>query len=151
MQRELSIASRRRSEFIDITALVEHLVGASGLVEGSVLVYVPHTTAGVTINEHADPDVARDILEALERMVPWSGDYAHGEGNAAAHIKAGLMGSSVVVPVTGGRMSLGAWQGIFFAEFDGPRARRVIVSLAEGGGRRDETAERSPGSGRQPR
>ena len=89
--------------------------------------FVPHTTAGVTINENADPDVVRDLTTALDRLVPWRGDYRHGEGNSAAHIKASLMGSSVRVLVSAGRLQLGTWQGVFFCEFDGPRQRTVWI------------------------
>ncbi len=128
MVKELMIATRRRAEFVDISGEVSDAARACGVVEGSVLVFVPHTTAGVTINEHADPDVARDIIDTLERMVPWHGPYAHGEGNAAAHVKASLVGSSVTVPVRKGTLALGTWQGIFLAEFDGPRSRTVVVA-----------------------
>ena len=95
--------------------------------EGLCLIYVPHTTAAVTINESADPDVAADILKALDRLVPWEAGYRHREGNAAAHIKSTLMGASQWVGVEGGRPVLGTWQGIFFCEFDGPRSRQVHV------------------------
>ena len=105
-------------------------LGPLRLDEGALLVYSPHTTAGVTINENADPDVVSDMVAALERMVPWEAGYAHGEGNAAAHVKASLMGSSARVLVTAGRIRLGTWQGIFLCEFDGPRDREVWVSGA---------------------
>ena len=101
---------------------------ALGLKDGAVTVFVPHTTAGVTINENADPDVVSDMIAALERMVPWEAGYAHGEGNAAAHVKASLMGSSVRVLVEDGALQLGTWQGIYFCEFDGPRQRQVWIS-----------------------
>ena len=94
------------------------------------MVFVPHTTAGVTINENADPDVMADVGNALERMVPWRAGYRHSEGNSAAHVKAGLVGSSVLVPVDGGRLALGTWQAVYFCEFDGPRTRRVWVTKA---------------------
>ncbi|MGH2448719.1 MAG: secondary thiamine-phosphate synthase enzyme YjbQ [Chloroflexota bacterium] len=119
----LEIRSHQREELIDITDAVRQLVAG----EGAVLVYVPHTTAGVLINEHADPDVARDILSALNRMVPEDG-YRHAEGNSPAHVKASLVGSSCLVPVAGGRLGLGTWQGIFFAEFDGPGQRTALIS-----------------------
>ncbi|MBN1269477.1 MAG: YjbQ family protein [Kiritimatiellae bacterium] len=125
--KQLSVSTRRRTHFVDITGEVQDAVSALGVADGAVTVFVPHTTAGVTINEHADPDVMRDLGAALERMVPWNAGYAHGEGNAAAHVKASLMGSSVRVPVAGGRLRLGTWQGIFLCEFDGPRERRVWV------------------------
>jgi secondary thiamine-phosphate synthase enzyme len=129
MVHSLSLSTRQRSEMIEITAEVERLVAESGLDEGRVTVYCPHTTAGVTINEDADPTVRADILETLERLVPWRGGYRHTEGNAAAHIKASLVGHSVTVPIMGGRLALGTWQGIFFCEFDGPRSRRVLVHI----------------------
>ncbi|MBU1692820.1 MAG: secondary thiamine-phosphate synthase enzyme YjbQ [Verrucomicrobia bacterium] len=123
-----SVSTRRRTDFVDITRQVEAAVSALGLREGVVTVFIPHTTAGITINEHADPDVMADVETALERLVPWRGDYAHAEGNAAAHVKASLLGSSVRVLVSGGRLRLGTWQGIFLCEFDGPRTRTVWVS-----------------------
>lgn len=122
------VGTRRRTEFVDITRQVESAVAALGLREGVATVFIPHTTAGVTINEHADPDVMADVEAALERLVPWRSSYAHAEGNAAAHIKASLVGSSVRVMVSGGRLRLGTWQGIFLCEFDGPRTRTVWVS-----------------------
>ncbi len=125
---ELHVSSRRRSEMIPITEAVAGAAERLGVRDGWVTVFVPHTTAGVTINENADPDVAEDLLRALDRAVPWSGDYAHDEGNAAAHVKASLMGSSVRVPVEGGRLRLGTWQGVFFCEFDGPRRRSIWVA-----------------------
>jgi len=125
---ELHVSSRRRSEMILITEAVAGAAERLGVRDGWVTVFVPHTTAGVTINENADPDVAEDLLRALDRAVPWSGDYAHDEGNAAAHVKASLMGSSVRVPVEGGRLRLGTWQGVFFCEFDGPRRRSIWVA-----------------------
>lgn len=114
---------------MEITAAVQDAVAALGLREGVVTVFVPHTTAGIAINEHADPDVMRDVGRALDRLIPWSHpDYAHSEGNSAAHIKAVLTGSSVRVPVVDGRLQLGTWQGIFFCEYDGPRNREVWVA-----------------------
>jgi len=126
---QLSLATKARSSLEDITASVEKAVRDSGRREGLACVYVPHTTAGITINEGADPDVKADILSTLERLVPWQGPYRHGEGNAAAHVKAMLVGSSVTVPVHEGRLLLGTWQSIYFCEFDGPRQRRVIVRV----------------------
>ena len=116
---------------LDITGRVAEAVQESQISDGTVTVYVPHTTAGVTINENADPDVSRDILSALEHAVPWRQDfYRHAEGNTAAHVKSSLVGCSAVVPVAGGRMALGVWQAIFFCEFDGPRTRHVIVTVS---------------------
>lgn len=125
--KHISVPTRGRTHFVDITREVQAAVADLGLREGFITVFVPHTTAGITINEHADPDVMDDVGRALDRMVPWSAGYAHDEGNAAAHIKASLMGSSVRVLVAGGRLRLGTWQGIFLCEFDGPRERSVWV------------------------
>ena len=125
--KQISVQTKSRSEFVDITRQVQAAVDGLGLKDGAVTVFVPHTTAGITINEHADPDVVSDIMTVLDRVVPWSADYRHGEGNSAAHVKAGLMGSSVRVIVSGGQLTLGTWQGIFFCEFDGPRRREVWV------------------------
>jgi len=117
-----------RTDLRDITEKVQEAVRRSGLEEGVALVYVPHTTAGITINENADPSVVHDIREALERLVPWDQDfYRHSEGNSAAHIKASLMGSSVSIPVVDRRLVLGQWQGLYLCEFDGSRTRRVHV------------------------
>lgn len=123
----LSISTGSRTDFINITELVQDAAGELGLRDGALTVFIPHTTAGLTINENADPDVVRDITTALERLVPWRGDYHHGEGNSAAHLKASLMGSSVRVLVEAGRLQLGTWQGVFFCEFDGPRQREVWI------------------------
>ncbi len=109
---------------------VQRVVEESGMADGLAFVFVPHTTAGVTINEHADPAVAEDIIHALEEQIAWSdAGYRHREGNSASHIKASLMGSSVTVAVSARRLVLGTWQGIFVCEFDGPRRRKVQVSL----------------------
>ena len=131
--RTLTIRTERQSQLVDITPLVrEAVAGAPG---SAVLVYVPHTTAGVTINEHADPAVARDFETALERIVPsdWSWQHVEeGEENAPTHIRAAFMGPSVLVPLAGGgTMALGTWQGIFFCEFDGPRERSVLVAVLQ--------------------
>lgn len=122
-----SIHTKARTQFLDITREVQELVAAVGLKSGIASVFVPHTTAGITINENADPDVTADIGEALENAVPWRANYRHSEGNAAAHVKASMVGSSVQVPVEGGRLRLGTWQAIYFCEFDGPRTRHVWV------------------------
>jgi secondary thiamine-phosphate synthase enzyme len=128
--REISLRTDRRTQLVEITAQVqEALAGADGAA--AALVFVPHTTAGVTINEHADPAVARDFEAALERMVgdDWGWEHVEaGEENAPSHIRASLMGPQVVVPVEDGRLALGTWQGIFFCEFDGPRSRKVYVT-----------------------
>ena len=115
---------------IEITARVQGVVGASGVGLGRATVFVPHTTAGITINENADPDVVHDMLEQLEQMVPWSQPfYRHAEGNSASHVKASMMGSSVQIVIDKGQLVLGTWQGIWFCEFDGPRTRRAVVLL----------------------
>jgi len=128
MQR-LNISTRSRAEFVDITSQVAGAIRAEGAKEGVCCVCVTHTTAGITINENADPSVPRDILGHLEKLVPRDDGYAHSEGNSDAHIKASMMGFSVMVPVSGGELQLGTWQGIFFCEFDGPRRRTVIVRM----------------------
>ena len=128
--REIRLRSERRTQLIDVTADVQEAVADEDAA--AVLVYVPHTTAGVTINEHADPAVARDFESGLERIVGADWGWQHveaGEENAPAHIRASLMGAHVVVPLVGGRLALGTWQGIFFCEFDGPRDRRALVTL----------------------
>lgn len=125
----LTVASRQQSEAIDITEPVRKLVADTGIEDGVCTVYVAHTTAGIFINENADPAVGHDLLTTLERLVPWDGTYTHAEGNAAAHIKATLVGTSQSIPVRGRRLRLGRWQGIFFAEFDGPRERQVQVTV----------------------
>ena len=116
-----------RAAFVDVTAQVAAAARESAVAEGVVVVCVPHTTAGVTINENADPSVRADLLMALERLVPATLPFTHAEGNADAHVKASLMGGSVQVPLVGGRLKLGTWQGVYFCEFDGPRRRRVDV------------------------
>lgn len=124
-----SLRTSKKEEFIDITAKIQELVGKSGVKNGLVVVYVPHTTSGVTINENADPDVPSDILAALRKAVPDSLSYSHLEGNSPAHVKASLVGSSKIVLVEEGRLKLGTWQGIFLCEFDGPRVREVWVKI----------------------
>ena len=129
--KNISVRTSRRCEFIDITEKVQGVVQECGAVDGAVMVFVPHTTAGVTINENADPSVVEDLLNSLEGLIPENGSYGHSEGNSDAHCKASLMGSSVVVPVKSGKLVLGTWQGIYFCEFDGPRSRQFqVTSLA---------------------
>jgi len=125
----LSVRSRSRTEFIDITEDVNKVIKESGTKTGVCFIYVPHTTAGVTINEGADPSVKRDILATLNRLIPFEGDYQHLEGNSAAHIKSSLMGVSVCVPVEEAKLVTGTWQSVFFCEFDGPRHRKVFVKI----------------------
>ncbi len=131
--REITLQTGARTDFVDLTNEVQAAVSDLGLQEGVVVVFNPHTTAAVTINEGADPDVVTDMTAALDRIVPWQDGYLHAEGNAAAHIKASMFGSSVMVIVSGGRLNLGTWQKIWFCDFDGPRRRRIWVrSLAAG-------------------
>jgi secondary thiamine-phosphate synthase enzyme len=124
----LTVTTKSRTEFVDITSEIQNLVTQSPTKEGACLVYVPHTTAAVTINESADPSVKSDILMILNQLVPWKAGYRHLEGNSPAHVKSTLVGASQWVPVRNGRLALGTWQGIFFCEFDGPRSRRVQVT-----------------------
>ncbi|MBN1410741.1 MAG: YjbQ family protein [Spirochaetales bacterium] len=128
-----TIRSTKRSQFIDVSGTVLQYVRSSNIKEGLCHVYVPHTTAGVTINESADPDVVHDILVRLSRLVPDREGYRHAEGNSDAHIKASLMGSSAMVPVHEGNLALGTWQGIFLCEFDGPRQRSIYVTVMDSG------------------
>jgi len=124
---ELTVTTDRREQMIDVTSQVRQAVVESGVGSGLAFCYVPHTTAGITINENADPDVQRDILYKLNKDIPQRDDYHHAEGNSDAHIKASLMGSSVQVLIENSGLVLGRWQGIYFCEFDGPRRRRLIV------------------------
>ena len=130
--REFTLETRARTDFVDLTSRVQDQVADLGLQEGVIVVFNPHTTAAVTINEGADPDVVRDMTGALDRIVPWQDGYHHAEGNAAAHIKASMFGSSVTVIVSKGRLQLGTWQKIWFCDFDGPRRRRVWVRALSG-------------------
>jgi secondary thiamine-phosphate synthase enzyme len=123
----LSVTTTARTEMIDVTHLVQEQVRKSGVKDGLCMVFVPHTTAAITINESADPTVRRDILMVLNDMVPWQADYRHLEGNSPAHVKTSLIGSSEIVAVENGRLVLGTWQGVFFCEFDGPRTRKLDV------------------------
>lgn len=123
----LSIKTGARTELVDITRQVGGAVAEAGVKEGVVHIYSPHTTCGLTINESADPSVKTDILMVMNQVVPWKADYKHMEGNSPAHVKTTLAGPSLTVFLSGGRMVLGTWQGIFLCEFDGPRTRRVLV------------------------
>ncbi len=131
MIKYIEVVTQKRTHFEDITDEVQEVVDESGIKNGICYLYVPHTTAGIFINENADPDVKWDIEQTLEKLVPWQGGYRHIEGNAAAHIKSVLVGTNTFVPIKDGRLMLGTWQGIFFAEFDGPRTRKVIVKIME--------------------
>ncbi|WP_457642120.1 secondary thiamine-phosphate synthase enzyme YjbQ [Persephonella sp.] len=132
MLKYLEVVTQKRTHFEEITDAVQEIIDESGIKEGICYIYVPHTTAGVFINENADPDVKWDIENALDKLIPWEDGYKHIEGNAAAHIKSVLTGNSLFVPIKDGKLLLGIWQGIFFAEFDGPRDRKVIIKLMEG-------------------
>ena len=126
---KLRIKTGKRTQFVDITREVEQVIRDSGVASGICYVYVPHTTAGVAINEHADPDVARDVEGIFDRLVEHGGPYRHAEGNTDSHMKAILTGTSQSVFVENGRLALGTWQGIFLCEFDGPRQRSVMVKI----------------------
>lgn len=123
------VRTTRPEEFIDITETVRQAVRSRGILEGIAVVFVPHTTAGVTINENADPDVVLDILKGLDKIYPEQGGYRHAEGNSHAHLKASAMGASCTVIIENGDLKLGIWQGIYFCEFDGPRTRKVYVKV----------------------
>jgi secondary thiamine-phosphate synthase enzyme len=122
-----SVHTGSRTHFVNITPEIQSAVEKLGIQDGIVTAFIPHTTAGVTLNENADPDVTADMEGVLDRVVPWTGGYAHGEGNTAAHVKASMMGSSVQVFVENGKLQLGTWQAVYFCEFDGPRSRAVWV------------------------
>ena len=122
-----SIRTQQHTQFVNITQNLQSILSKLGMKRGVLTVFVPHTTAGVTINENADPSVTADMEEALDRAVPWQAQYKHSEGNAAAHVKASMMGSSVQIIVEDGQLLLGTWQAIYFCEFDGPRSRNVWV------------------------
>jgi len=123
----LNINTNSRTQFVDITRQVQDSLASLNIDDGIVTIFIPHTTAGVTINENADPDVTADMEMVLDRMVPWTGGYAHYEGNTAAHVKTSMMGSSLQVIVENGKLQLGTWQSIYFCEFDGPRTRKVLI------------------------
>jgi secondary thiamine-phosphate synthase enzyme len=126
---QLTVKTQSQTEMIDMTQKVRNAIEAAGFQDGLCVLYVPHTTAGITINESADPSVRRDILAVLNQMVPWQADYRHMEGNSPAHIKSTLAGASQLVVVENGQMVLGTWQGIFFCEFDGPRTRKLLIKF----------------------
>jgi len=130
--KEISLRTERRCQLLDITKLVEEAVASSGVKDGICVLFVPHTTAGITVNEAADPSVARDISNTLSRLVPESASYSHSEGNADSHIKSVLVSPSLTLLVKGGRLVLGTWQGVFFCEFDGPRSRKLLVKVIPG-------------------
>jgi secondary thiamine-phosphate synthase enzyme len=125
--KKFTVQTKARTDFVKVDQHIVDFVRETGLQEGVITVFIPHTTAGVTINENADPDVTADMELVLDRVVPWNGGYSHFEGNTAAHVKASMMGSSAQVLVSGGKLQLGTWQSLYFCEFDGPRTRQVWV------------------------
>ena len=125
----IHVKTKRRTQLVDITNEVQRVVGASGVKSGTCLLYVPHTTAGILINEHADPDVASDVEGALDRLIPFEGPYRHAEGNSDSHVKSMLSGMNQFVFVHDGKLALGRWQGVFLAEFDGPRERQLYIKV----------------------
>jgi secondary thiamine-phosphate synthase enzyme len=129
MLKTFNVKTRSRTEFIDITSQVQSVLDNSGVINGICQVYIPHTTAAVTINEGADPSVQRDITSSLSMLIPHNGNYHHGEGNSDAHIKTSLVGSSEMLIIEQGRLMLGTWQSVFFCEFDGPRSRKAFVKI----------------------
>ena len=128
MLREFTLTTGQNN-WTDITSRAREALRESGIQDGICVVYCPHTTAGITINENADPDVVRDLILALEKTYPDRAEFRHAEGNSAAHLKASTIGSSATIPVRGGKLLLGTWQGVYFCEFDGPRARRFFVQI----------------------
>jgi len=127
-----NLSTQSGTDIIDVTATVQNIVSTSGIKNGVCYVYVPHTTAAIMVNEHADPSVAADIKAQLELMVPQHSGYTHGEGNSPAHIKSALIGNSQSIFIEEGKLALGIWQGVFFCEFDGPRNRTVMVKIIPG-------------------
>jgi len=129
MLKEITIQTNTQTQILDVTTQVQKVVRESGIAEGLCCVFAPHTTAGITINENADPSVKHDIIMELNKVIPFNDNYSHLEGNSAAHIKASIIGSSVNVPVKNNNLLLGTWQGICFCEFDGPRTRKFYVKI----------------------
>ena len=127
-----TVKSRTRTELIDITSKIQDMVMSSGIGQGLCMLYVPHTTAAITINESADPSVKDDILMIINKIIPWDAEYRHLEGNSPAHIKSTIVGASELIAIDNNRLVLGTWQGIFFCEFDGPRTRKIHVRLIKG-------------------
>ncbi len=127
----ININTNKREEFVDITDKIAQIIKKNSIEKGIVYIFVKHTTAGITINENADPDVVKDIIKTMDEVIPYKNNYSHAEGNSHAHIKASLLGLSVSVPFNNKEMLLGTWQSIYFCEFDGPRKRKVVISLIE--------------------
>ncbi|MBD3170521.1 MAG: YjbQ family protein [candidate division Zixibacteria bacterium] len=132
MKAELSVKTDSRNQLVDITSRVEEFIGDNGIEDGIVIVYTPHTTAGITINEDADPSVRSDITNFLSKLIPHEAGFSHAEGNSDSHIKSTLTGASETIVIENGRLILGRWQGIYFCEYDGPRSRRVILKAISG-------------------
>ena len=126
---EITVRTQSHTEFVVLDHEIQTIIDKTGVDQGVVYISVPHTTAGVTINENADPDVVRDMTMILDRIVPWEGGYAHAEGNSAAHVKASMMGNCTHVPIENGRLQFGTWQSVYFCEFDGPRQRKVWIQV----------------------
>ncbi len=133
MLRYVNVRTKNRTEFVDITHDIQNIVTESGIMNGLCYLYVPHTTAAITINEGADPSVQRDIQATLIKLIPFDGDYHHREGNSSAHIKSTIVGISKVVFIEDGRLVLGTWQSIYLCEFDGPRHRRIAIKIVKDG------------------
>ena len=130
IEQTFGLATKKTNEFIDITTMISQIVTDSNISQGDVIIFCPHTTAGITINENADPDVVRDMLLTLEKLVPRNNpNYRHSEGNSDAHLKSSLIGTSEQIIITDGKLALGSWQGLYFCEFDGPRNRTVFVQV----------------------
>lgn len=127
--KEKTVTTGSRVQFLDMSTTIQSEITNSGVRQGVCYLFVPHTTAGITINENADPDVVRDMTHTLEKIVPRNGDYRHFEGNSDAHLKASMMGFSCIIPIINGRLDLGTWQGVYFCEFDGPRQRRIKIGI----------------------
>lgn len=132
MIKEIGINSRARVEMINLTGKIEEMVAWAGFEQGTVIIYTPHTTAALTINESADPDVQKDLINKINKVIPFDDQYRHFEGNSAAHIKSSLIGASEHVIINQGKLLLGRWQAIYFCEFDGPRKRKVYVKMLQG-------------------
>jgi secondary thiamine-phosphate synthase enzyme len=130
--REINVRTKSRTELVDMTGQLSRLVQESRVTDGLLVLYVPHTTAAITVNENADPSVQHDILTELNRLIPFTGAYQHTEGNSAAHIKTTLLGASQILFIQDGKLALGTWQGVYFCEFDGPRTRKVWVKILPG-------------------
>lgn len=129
MLHKMEIKTKSKVDFQEITSEIRKVIESSGVKSGVCYLFVPHTTAGVTVNEHADPSVVKDVIDQLDMVIPQHRQYRHGEGNSPAHIKASLMGSSQILPIENGKPILGTWQGIFFCEFDGPRNRSLLIKI----------------------